>query len=94
MEFLTSSVRSDERMTGKVLLEARARTFDRSCELHTFVVLGAGIPAISTDIIIIIILFGFGAVLLSIALLAFERAMKRQDPRRKKNARPVAQSVT
>lgn len=92
MEFLTSSVRSDERMTGKVLLEARARTFDRSCELHTFVVLGAGIPAISTDIIII--LFGFGAVLLSIALLAFERAMKRQDPRRKKNARPVAQSVT
>lgn len=93
MEFLTSSVRSDERMTGKVLLEARARTFDRSCELHTFVVLGAGIPAISTDIIIII-LFGFGAVLLSIALLAFERAMKRQDPRRKKNARPVAQSVT
>jgi hypothetical protein len=56
------------------------------------VVLGAGIPAISTDIIII--LFGFGAVLLSIALLAFERAMKRQDPRRKKNARPVAQSVT
>lgn len=93
MEFLTSSVRSDERMTGKVLLEARARTFDRSCELHTFVVLGAGIPAISTDIIIII-LFSFGAVLLSIALLAFERAMKRQDPRRKKNARPVAQSVT
>jgi len=42
--------------------------------LRRVVVLGAGIPAISTDIII---LFGFGIVLLSVALLAFERAMKR-----------------
>jgi hypothetical protein len=38
------------------------------------VVLGAGVPEISRDIII---LFGFGIVLLSAALLAFERAMKR-----------------
>ncbi len=42
--------------------------------LRRVVVLGAGVPAISTDIII---LFGFGIVLLSVALLAFERAMKR-----------------
>jgi ABC-2 type transport system permease protein len=42
--------------------------------LRRVVVLGAGVPAISTDIII---LFVFGIVLLSIALLAFERAMKR-----------------
>ena len=42
--------------------------------LRKVVVLGVGIPAISTDIII---LFGFGIVLLSAALLAFERAMKR-----------------
>jgi ABC-2 type transport system permease protein len=42
--------------------------------LRRVVVLGAGIPAISSDIII---LFGFGAVLLSIALIVFERAMKR-----------------
>jgi ABC-2 type transport system permease protein len=42
--------------------------------LRRVVVLGAGIPAISTDIII---LFGFGVVLLSVALISFERAMKR-----------------
>jgi ABC-2 type transport system permease protein len=42
--------------------------------LRRVVVLGAGIPAISTDIII---LFGFGIVLLSVALFSFERAMKR-----------------
>jgi ABC-2 type transport system permease protein len=42
--------------------------------LRRVVVLGVGIPAISTDIII---LFGFGAVLLFIALMVFERAMKR-----------------
>jgi ABC-2 type transport system permease protein len=42
--------------------------------LRRVVVLGAGIAAISSDIII---LFGFGAVLLSIALMVFERAMKR-----------------
>jgi nitrogen fixation-related uncharacterized protein len=37
------------------------------------VVLGAGISAISTDVII---LFGFGIVLLLVALVAFEWAMK------------------
>jgi len=42
--------------------------------LRRVMVLGAGIPAISTDIII---LFGFGVVLLSVALISFERAMKR-----------------
>ena len=42
--------------------------------LRQVVVLGVGVPAISRDIII---LFGFGIVLLSAALLAFERAMKR-----------------
>lgn len=42
--------------------------------LRRVVVLGAGVPAISTDIII---LFGFGIVLLSVALFSFERAMKR-----------------
>ena len=42
--------------------------------LRQVVVLGAGVPEISRDIII---LFGFGIVLLSAALLAFERAMKR-----------------
>jgi ABC-2 type transport system permease protein len=42
--------------------------------LRRVVVLGVGIPAISTDIII---LFGFGAVLLCVALMVFERAMKR-----------------
>lgn len=42
--------------------------------LRRVVVLGVGVQAISTDIII---LFGFGVILLSVALLAFERAMKR-----------------
>ncbi len=40
--------------------------------LRRVIVLGAGIPAIYTDIII---LFGFGAVLLTVALFTFERAM-------------------
>jgi ABC-2 type transport system permease protein len=42
--------------------------------LRQVVVLGVGVQAISRDIFI---LFGFGIVLLSAALLAFERAMKR-----------------
>ena len=42
--------------------------------LRRVVVLGVGVSAISTDIII---LFGFGVVLLAVALAAFERAMKR-----------------
>jgi ABC-2 type transport system permease protein len=42
--------------------------------LRRVVVLGVGIQAISTEIIV---LFGFGTVLLFIALLVFERAMKR-----------------
>jgi ABC-2 type transport system permease protein len=42
--------------------------------LRRVVVLGVGIQAISTDIIV---LFGFGTVLLFIALMVFERAMKR-----------------
>jgi ABC-2 type transport system permease protein len=42
--------------------------------LRRVVVLGAGISAISTDVII---LFGFGIVLLLVALVAFEWAMKR-----------------
>jgi ABC-2 type transport system permease protein len=42
--------------------------------LRRVVVLGVSVQTISTDIII---LFVFGVVLLSIALLAFERAMKR-----------------
>jgi len=42
--------------------------------LRQVVVLGAGVPEISRDIII---LFGFGIILLSAALVAFERAMKR-----------------
>ena len=42
--------------------------------LRQVVVLGVGVQAISRDIVI---LFGFGIVLLSAALLAFERAMKR-----------------
>lgn len=42
--------------------------------LRRVVVLGVGIQAISTDIVV---LFGFGTVLLLIALLVFERAMKR-----------------
>jgi len=42
--------------------------------LRQVVVLGVGVPAISRDIVI---LFGFGIVLLSAALVAFEHAMKR-----------------
>ncbi len=42
--------------------------------LRRVMVLGAGVPAIYTDIII---LFGFGVVLLTIALFTFERAMSR-----------------
>jgi len=42
--------------------------------LRQVVVLGVGVSAISRDILI---LFGFGIVLLSAALIAFERAMKR-----------------
>ncbi len=42
--------------------------------LRRVMVLGAGVPAISTDIIV---LFGFGVVLLSVALVMFERAMSR-----------------
>ncbi|MGZ4951096.1 MAG: ABC transporter permease [Halobacteriota archaeon] len=42
--------------------------------LRQVVVLGVGVQAISRDVFI---LFGFGIVLLSAALLAFERAMKR-----------------
>jgi len=40
--------------------------------LRQVVVLGAGIPSIATDIVI---LFGFGIVLLSVALVMFERAV-------------------
>ena len=42
--------------------------------LRQVVVLGVGVPAISRDIVI---LFGFGIILLSAALVAFEHAMKR-----------------
>lgn len=42
--------------------------------LRQVVVLGVGVSAISKEIVI---LFGFGIVLLSVALVAFERAMKR-----------------
>jgi ABC-2 type transport system permease protein len=42
--------------------------------LRRVVVLGVGIQAISTDVIILV---GFGIVLLSVALFSFERAMKR-----------------
>jgi len=42
--------------------------------LRQVVVLGAGVPEISRDILI---LFGFGIILLSAALVAFEHAMKR-----------------
>ncbi|MGZ4901802.1 MAG: ABC transporter permease [Halobacteriota archaeon] len=42
--------------------------------LRRVMVLGAGVPAIYTDIVI---LFGFGAVLLTVALFTFERAMSR-----------------
>jgi ABC-2 type transport system permease protein len=41
--------------------------------LRRVVVLGAGISAISTDVLI---LFGFGIILLLVALVAFEWAMK------------------
>jgi len=43
--------------------------------LRRVVVLGAGVPAIATDIVI---LFGFGIVLLSVALVMFERAVTTQ----------------
>jgi len=42
--------------------------------MRRVVVLGVGLPAISTEVIV---LFVFGVVLLSVALAAFERAMKR-----------------
>ncbi len=43
--------------------------------LRRVVVLGAGIPATATDIVI---LFGFGIVLLAIALVTFKRAITSQ----------------
>ncbi len=43
--------------------------------LRRVVVLGAGVPAIATDIVI---LFGFGIVLLTVALVMFERAITSQ----------------
>jgi ABC-2 type transport system permease protein len=43
--------------------------------LRRVVVLGAGVPSIATDIVI---LFGFGIVLLSVALVMFERAVTTQ----------------
>lgn len=43
--------------------------------LRRVVVLGAGVPSIATDIVI---LFGFGIILLSVALVMFERAVTTQ----------------